>query len=495
MAKIEESSATTATTVTTPEAGGQNPQSSSGNKSGNGRKGPGKPRGAAKTAPFAPKPKPTPPAGSEKTGATPTPFSGTPSFSAWGPAPVQQSKVRIRQTVYIDAAGYEDLVDIEYRQLTAKHNASARKLPRSLFRYLAFTAWWHRAFHLKLANSNRVSQQEREAMRVLESLVPNLSLPTRILEYLKNMGNFDHIDGQRIEILIPDFDLSEGLGGNDQRGFVRFQLPNNSRRPTPGQSFIYGRYPIPGIYAMQICREYRNTYNSNPTIDPQAVAPAATDFGKDSDHVVPTDNIIGYDSDPLEPLHSSWNQTLADLGWNEGTITDLAMPMDTLSNWLLSPSTLRWISDSLKQISNYPLRNWSDINSSIGGAYLQLSYLREHQLQNVIPTVQQMTTWKSTMLSETVLHSSKPIATTHLGPALACAYRKYILFRVIDGVANTTLGAPWIPKYDHGGLHSFPVPATVDANAEWNHPGPVYNVSSYVTHQSTRALALNAIML
>jgi hypothetical protein len=495
MAKIEETTNNSATTVPTPQVGGQNPQSTAGNKSSSGKKSTGKQRGVAKTTPSAPTPRPINPSGSEKTGSAPTPFSGIPSFSAWGPSPVQQSKVRIRQTVYIDAAGYEDLVDIEYQQLTAKHNASARKLPRSIFRYLAFCAWWHRVFHLKIANSNRVSQQEREAMRVLDSLVPNLSLPTRILEYLKNMGNFDHIDGQRIEILIPDFDLTEGLGGTGQRGFVRFVLPNNSRRPTPGQSFIYGRYPIPGIYAMQICREYRNTYNSTPTIDPSHVAPTATDFGKDSSQVAATDNIIGYDNTTYEPLHSSWNQTLADLGWGEGTMDDLQLPPDTLSNWLLSPSTLRWISDSLKQISNYPLRNWSDINTSIGGAYIQLSYLREHATQPQILTVQQMTNWKSTLLSETVLHSSKPIATTHLGPAIACGYRKYVLFRTIYGVANTTLGAPWIPLTAQGTLHSFPVPATIDANEEWNHPGAVYNVSSYVTHSATRALALNAIML
>jgi hypothetical protein len=496
MAKIEETKTQVSTTNEQPATQPVQPSQPMGRRREQPRQARGgfKGRGRGAKTPVIPTPGPVPQPGLEKTSNAPTPFSGTPVFDAWGPSPVQQNKRRIRQQVYIDAAGYEDLVEVEYTQLVAKHSASARKIPRSLFKYVCFMAWWHRAFFLKLANSNHVSQNEREAMRVLDSLAPNVSIPTRIKEYLKAMGNFDHVDGQRVEIKIPDFNLSSNPGDGDPRGFVTFD--NNSRRTTPATSFIYGRYPIPGMIAACICREYDYNNSNNVTLRLDEIGPEPQHYSATTAVVNPTANIIGLDIPVFQELHASWTSTLADLGWQAGTANSLGVPPDTLSQWLISPSTLRWTSDTIKQIGNYPVSSLAEVNQNIGGAYIQLSYLSVTQiLYEPIPNPADMDMVKGTLYPSTTLKSVKPIASSHLGPALACAYRKEILFSTYHGVANTTLSATWLPLTANNDLVSF-TPATMnEANREFAFPGPLYNTDTYETAPVTRSLVLHSVLL
>lgn len=445
-----------------------------------------------------PKPAPVQAPGQDKTGKAPSPYSGTPSFTAWGTPPIQQSKRRVRQTIYIDGSGFEDMVETEYEQLTAKHATSARKIPRSIFKYSAFMAFWSRALSLKLSNNNRVSQQEREAMRVLESLTPNIQLPTRIAQYLQNLGNFDHVDGQRLEIVFPDYDFSRSGGTGEERGFIAYPRPNNNttRVPTPAESFMYGRYPIPGVIAMAISRELDLNSNNQITAGLTGVTPTVASFGQGATQVHATPNIIGHDTAPIHALHNSWAATISSLGWTVGGPEEPGIPPDAISNWLISPGTLRWLSDNLRNIQSYPMTPWSDINKNNSGAYIQLGFIDTTELQSdPLPPEGDLILMKGSLHFDTQLKSPKPIASSHLGPAIACGYRRRIRFGEHYGVANTTLSAPFLPYDNNNHLTPFPAASMIAANAEFNVPGPIYNAESYETTPSTRALLLRTIII
>jgi hypothetical protein len=156
------------------------------------------------------------------------------------------------------------------------------------------------------------------------------------------MGNFDY-NGETYRMVIPPhLDFSEQLYGNS--GWLHTDHPQGVR--TTAETFwFYNHLPIPGVFALAAQNEYIHAANP-PGIarrDLSLIHPDPLEDRVWRD----TDNVTGWSLIEYTRNHTSWNATFENLGWTHNRI-----PRDTVTNHLISPSTLKWVSDALQNMDN-----------------------------------------------------------------------------------------------------------------------------------------------
>lgn len=137
---------------------------------------------------------------------------------------------------------------------------------------------------------------------------------------------------------------------------------------TPSEFWIYAHVPVPGVYALSVVNEAANSRSGSPQIQNLSfLCPATTDT---VDEWVPNANINGWDVTKDPCLHSSWGPTYSGLGWGAKSL-----PTDARTNFLLSGSSMWWISSRLNAMKNFKVYSSQLIFQSRQGSAIQSYFL------------------------------------------------------------------------------------------------------------------------
>lgn len=116
----------------------------------------------------------------------------------------------IEPTFAPDAAGYPGLIDSVYSSMVIRHYTGGRHIPRELFEYHCYQAWWYVVIQIKKATGRALTRNEKDALVVWHS--QDFVVPYRIAQYLDCLGNFVAGGEEYIQVLQP---YQLGPGDND----------------------------------------------------------------------------------------------------------------------------------------------------------------------------------------------------------------------------------------------------------------------------------------
>lgn len=483
-----------ASPATAPAPQGGHQSSARGARGGRagGRDRGGRGRGGA-PSPQAPSPVVVPAPGNQQArNPNPTPNSAAPTFSGWGTPNVSLERRQVRREFTTSAAPYVDLVYAEYDKLVADHSREASRVPRSFFLYLCGLAWWYRVLHLKMQNF-RLVPQEREAYRVLDAL--EFNLPDRISQYLKGMGNFVS-NGERFEALWNDFDFSANAGQANAQRLGGFYNTPAGRRVNLNTMWLYAHAIVPGVLMGTIINEYMRQTNAaaNLRLDLVSISPAQANLPPGARSTL-SRNVLMYETDSIDQLHSSWQDTMYRLGYrNSPANNQLEPPNGTISQWLVHAETIRYTSDTLTAIGGYKMSNARDVNKSLMGAYFQVSFLEQPSwLVDEVTQPQLRPHFKATEDLSMQISSLNAISPAHLGPALGCSYRYWIRFGEIQNVTGVSASAPWLIHVNNV-LATLPIASRVAANEWFSRLPAEYAARVYQTGHVHRRTLLHSIL-
>ena len=109
----------------------------------------------------------------------------------------------------------------------------------------------------------------------------------------------------------------------------------------------YSQVPVPAVVLTLICNEAAATVPGAPAL-PVTLEHIAPHNGGHATY--PTENSIGWTNNSSPPAHTSWRSTFAQLGFSATSI-----PADTQTQFNVSTSTLKWMSDRLSTIRDFKL--------------------------------------------------------------------------------------------------------------------------------------------
>jgi len=337
----------------------------------------------------------------------------------------------------------------------------------------------------------RLTPQEREAYRNLEHL--EISVPDRIAQYLKGIGNFT-TNGELFEVTWPDFDFSADAGIANVLRLGGFYNTAAGRRVNATTMWLYAHVPVPGVLMSTIVNEYVRQSGGNVTLDLDRVRPVIGNV-PGATQVTASENILFHEVQAIDQLHSSWEDTLYRLGYRDPTAAQrLDPPNGTISQWLVHPESLRWTSDVLTAIGGVKTSRLQDVLKSKTGVYFQVAYIEQPEyLLHQEATPQLRPAFKATADLSMVLSSFNPINPTHLGPALGCGYRYWIRFGTINNVAGVSPSPPWFFTTANV-LTPLPLASRVAANAWFARLPAEYAVRAYQTGHVERRTLLHNIL-
>jgi len=471
---------TTTTSPTAPDA----PAKRGGYRKGRGGK--GKQTERATEEQVATPPSTTAPKSGQKSATSATPISKPPTLSGWGTTNVTVARIEVRRRIQLDVLGYCGLVEEEYNSLQSRHNTTARLIPRALFFYYCGALWWKRALYLKGTNDTLTTQQ-RAALRLLEQHHTG-KVPERINQYLMSMGNFT--DGNDlIDYELPDFKLStvENATAALPAGFLNFAPANANARlqPSGSEMWLYTQLLVPGV---MFYRTHTEALWAQPR---QAQQPARISIAfirpnpnqVGGTRTTETNNLAGWvvqDPDPV--LHTSWNATYQQLGW-DGTGS---LPPDSETDFLLSPNTIRWVSSRLELISEYKVQDATKLTSTKQGHFIQ-AYIYK-------PTNEEILFKRFTILDHYALdtpvglNSARSVPTDVVSPSFAFCLRLSREFPISGDplsapFAGTDTATPPV-------IQPLPLAARTAANNFLNSGPPHYNLFSFRTASERRSRLL-----
>lgn len=377
---------------------------------GNGKKGSkrGPPRSRDPPIPKGPIPVPPP---REKQSKTQTPLQNeTIPITGWGDVDfTSMHKQAPLQEHVPDAAGYLDLVDHVYLDLWSRRTQQAKHIPRSLFRYFAFCLWWKRVLFVARENGQPLTSDQKAALNALAG-VDDLVVPDKIAQHLANMGNFDY-NGETYRMVIPNH-LSFSEQSNGYSGWLHTDHPQGLRT-TPETFWYYHHLPIPGVFVLATQNEY--IHAAHP---PGA---ARTDLS----HLHPdpvggsvwrdTDNVTGWSLIEFTRNHTSWNATFENLGWTHNRI-----PRDMVTDHLISPSTMKWVSDALQNMDNEKTYSVRQVTLSKFGSFNQIGILSHANVK--MDDDRQLQVGRYTLSREFCLTARSALPSTQLSAVFCFGY-------------------------------------------------------------------------
>nr|AVP26801.1 coat protein [Rhizoctonia solani dsRNA virus 5] len=459
---------TTAAPAVTPQPGTQQPNPPPATPSGptsnrggrgrgrGGRGGGNSNRGGAPAQTQAPAPAAAAPAGNRtQQNKNPTPTSSLPSITGWGTINVSVNRNETRERFQTDCSGFMDLVHQEYSLLQRKHNSNGRLIPWSLFKYYCCEALWKRILHLKSKN-DRLTSSEREALRMLENHHLGL-IPERLHQYLMSMGNFTQGGCLYDWHALTDFDFSGVSHGTS--GFFNFgPVGAPTVRTNPTNMWFYSFFPVPGVLVFDIQNELSLITNDNQEFrDLDEIRPLnANQVGTNANRLLPSPNILGRTPRFEAALHSSWRSTFTNsLRWARDNL-----PPDTETNWLISPTTLRWVADRLASIPDWKGKDCSTLTATTAGHPMQMYWFEPlaADLHQVAPPL----SIPYSQFFGQGLHSPAPVPADWLSPAFAFMFR----VRRSHSSTNVGLSSPWYPIQNDGTHVPLTVAARLGANVQ-----------------------------
>uniref|UniRef100_A0AAU6NDQ4 Coat protein n=1 Tax=Rhizoctonia solani partitivirus 19 TaxID=3162543 RepID=A0AAU6NDQ4_9VIRU len=442
----------------TPTPTAQTSGAPTSNRGGRGRGRGGRGRGGGRggsnaTAAPAPAPAVAAPAGNRtQQNKVPTASSALPSITGWGAINVSVNRNETRERFATESIGFFDLIEQEYRALQSKHNQTGRLIPKALFKYYCSCAYWQRALFLKSKN-DRLTSKEREALRMLENhhLGP---LPERLHQYLMAMGNFSQ-GGMLFDWRQANVDFSGQVEG--QRGFFEFGDDNNTDvRTTAATMWQYSMVPVPGVQVFDIQNELSLiTHNDGRFRTLDRVRPMNPNtVGTQATTLRTSPNIVGWTVTHETALHSSWRSTyLNTLRWARDNL-----PPDTETDWLISPTSLRWVADRLSSIPDFKTKGCDSLTSTTAGHVIQM-YWFEPLAADLVGQSPPLSIPYSQFFGQG-LHSASSVPSDWLSPAFAFLFR----FRRSHSSTNLGLSSPWYPFTADGAHAPLTLQARVGAN-------------------------------
>jgi hypothetical protein len=311
-----------------------------------------------------------------------------------------------------------------------------------------------------------------------------------------NMGNFLQ-ENEKFFFRLQNNKFTDKNMTAAQKGWLSTYDPYD--RVTDSDFWTYAQIPIPGVLITAICNE------ANASL-PAPAAPNSLDGTAPDNNghaVFATENIIGWDTTPLNPAHSSWRSTFQQLGFG---LTDTPTDMQTQFNF--SASTLRWMSEHLSTIRDFKVHDIKQLTRSTQGHSMQAYFLAtESPYDNVSqhPRFANLTTNRLNGSRHTTLaiHSFDESDSKVLACAFAFGYRikRDKHFRDYDNgepryyaQSNYT---PWILAADDD-TSARPISTAqfTNMNSTFEFGSqPFMNVARFSTHGLNRLNALGAALV
>lgn len=286
------------------------------------------------------------------------------------------------------------------------------------------------------------------------------------------MGNFS--DGEIVEFFLPK-DLLDFSGQNNGHGGFA-PTPNGVRT----NAVTMWRYTF-AIYMGVVVDRVQNevsllSHRQMHFRDVTALAPAIADF-PGSGFIRPTLNICGWEINTPEPLHSSWRSTYASLGWHRDRL-----PPDVITDWQISPNSLRWVSDRLESIPDYRTTSAGDLCSTLSGHYIQSHRFvpPSADLIGLVP----MQTDRYSRRVHFALESARPVSADLISPSFAFAMR---IERRSPSGTHLGLAAPWYPIARNGNHVDLPVHSRLAQNGHINIAPQSMNITAFSTASERRS--------
>jgi len=421
--------------------------------------------------------------------------SKTIPLSGWGEIDLQSYRKDIEPTFTTDARPFADLVDTVYQSLQARYSSGAKHIPHGLFRYYCFTMWWVRALWLHKHNGNTLDTEQKNFLNIV-SAGEEFQVPSPIAQYLSNMGNFLQ-GGELYYFRLLSTALGDAGDGVVQKGWIETDDDNN--RVTDRYFWRYAQIPSPAVYVSYLCNEAESTLpQPGPLLNLGAVAP--NNSGR---KVYPTNNIVGWSNQITQATHSSWRSTYANLGWS-GT----GLAPDVQTQFLVSTSTLKWVSERLASVRDYKVFSSKQITLSTQGHPMQAYFLGTEvpaSQASQFPAHADVANNHlcGSRFSDLAVLSRYGIDSKVLAPAFSFGYRieRSKVFRNYAGGQPTYSSEsnyqPWILAND---TDTNRVLLTAAQLQHINEPfvygsQPFFNVRRFATHELSRTVGLDAALV
>lgn len=433
-----------------------------------------------------------PPPGKDKTNKKSPVVSGTIPLSGWGELDLTSHRRDILPRHTVDANPYFDLVDSTYMNLYGGFSAASKHIPFSLFRYYCALMWWHRVLFICKMNAIVLTSAEKDVFNVLNT-GEEFQLPAPIAQYLANMGNFQ-AGGETF--------FFEKLSGqmtgewNEDRASVKkgwLKTASGITVDDPVSFWRYAQLPIPAVFALSIQAEAANVTGAVlPTLD--HIAPVVP-----NQQVEPTRNICGWYLRPADATHSSWRSTYTLLGW-----TPTTLPADVQTNFNISTSTLKWVSERIASIHGLKLHGSKQLVLSSQGSALQAHYLFMDHFDRTDPlgTRGEVTHVKGSAHTEFALGSRYGMDDKLLSPSFSFGYRirrdKEFCKQTSTGPSYYGLSRfdPWVFFKAEGSAARVNPPTgwMNSMNDSWNYGSSAVqlNTERFATHEVVRSAGLDA---
>jgi len=354
-----------------------------------------------------------PPPGKEKSNKKSPVVSGTIPLSGWGDIDLASHRRDILPRHTVDANAYFDIVDSVYMNMSGRFSAATKHVPQSLFRYYCALMWWHRVLFVCKMNAIVLSSAEKDVYNVLNT-GDEYQLPAPIAQYLANLGNFQ--SGNETFYFAKLSAQFTGEWSDENASVKKGWLPTNSGiRVDDSESFWrYAQLPVPAVFALGVQSEAARANGLNP-LTLEHIAPLIS-----GQVARPTRNICGWYAEPTVAQHSSWRSTFALLGWTPTTI-----PSDCQTNFNISTSTLKWVSDRLAGINGLKLHGSKQITLSNQGSAVQAQYLfMDHfDRSDILGNRDVDTHQKGSLHTELALGSRYGMDDKLLSPSFSFGYR------------------------------------------------------------------------
>ncbi|KDN64650.1 hypothetical protein CSUB01_04288 [Colletotrichum sublineola] len=264
------------------------------------------------------------------------PVSSTIPLTGWGEIDLSPHRRDIKPIFTVDAQPFNDLVTQVWMSIRLHHSTGGKHIPFGLFRYYCMTMWWYRALFLQKSNGNVLTTEQENCLDII-SAGDGYQMPSHIAQYLANMGNF-HQGGETFCFRLQPHTLLSRESETVPTGWFTNDTHVNDQSN---------------------CALDGSNQNTLDSIAPDLPGTTA----------ISTENIVGW-SNTHQIYHNSWSSTYSSLGWS-GT----GLPPDLQTQFNLSTSTLRWMSDRLSAMKDLKVHSSKQLTLSAHGNPLQACYL------------------------------------------------------------------------------------------------------------------------
>jgi len=270
---------------------------------------------------------------------------------------------------------------------------------------------------------------------------------------------------------------------------------------TDAEFWTYAQIPVPAVYAVTICNEADLAVGGPADNNLDVALPAAPDGVT----VYPTDNIIGWNNNTALPAHTSWRSTFSQLGWSLNS-----MPADAQTQFNVSTSTLKWVSDRLSTLKDFKVNGIKQLSLSTQGHPMLAYYLGTETpatQKSQFPPVSEImvNSLCASRFSELAVKSRFSIDAKVLAPAFSFGYRieRSLMFdnykRGVPQYHSRSNYQPWVAVKGEGAERKYlPLSSAQQAgmNSTLNYgSSPFLNSARFATHELHRSTGLDAALI